>query len=269
MMETNAEVWWGNYAIKIGASAQWEFPRLHIGVQRLAHEWVIAYETTESDNDEGPWRFSYSDLDLDQSQFSSIARYVFRATSEQLTILPLLADRAVVSRPYTQFTVPAGEATTIFVGTPLWFALAGEPGGIVFEIPIRRPSDTWFGPSTREGELAYASRTSGRLNLENITVSPYVAITEVHIHNGSSTPLLVERLNLPVPFLSLFQTEEGNLYTERVTFEQTEGTSLTKFHMEEAHLALKNGAKLIARPRQSPHKGMLVRAFEVLKLQGF
>ena len=268
-METTREGWWGNYTMEVGASAQWEFPRLHIGVQRLAHEWVIAYETTESENDEGPWSFSYGSVDLDQSQYSHIARYVFQTTDEQLTVLPLPADRAVVSRPYMQFTVPAGEETTIFVGTPLWFALAGVPGRHVFDIPIRRPSDTWFGPSTREGELAYASRTYGRLNLENITVSPYVAITQVHIHNSSSTPLLIERLNLPVPFLSLFQTEEGNLFTEGVTFEQTEGTSLTKFHIEEAHWALEEGAKLIALPRQNPHKGMLIRAFGALKQQGF
>ena len=268
-METNPKVWWGNYTMEVGACAQWEFPRLRIAVQRLTHEWVVAYETAESDNDEGPWSFSYSSVDLNQNQFDHIARYVFQTTSEQLTILPLLADRAGVSRPYMQFTVPAGEKTTIFIGTPLWFALAGVPGGQVFEVPLRRPSDTWFGPSTREGELAYASRTYGRLNLENITLSPYLAITQVRIHNDSSAPLLIERLNLPVPFLSLFQTEEGNLFTEGVTFVQTEGTSLTKFHIEEARRVIESEAKLIALPRQNPHKGMLVRAFEVLKLQGF
>jgi hypothetical protein len=268
-MKTNSEVWWGDYLFDSDASVQWEFATLRIAVQRLPHEWLVAYDTFEKENEEDGWHVAYGDFDLTQGQFAHISRYVFQDTTERLTVLPSLADRTVVSRPYTPFTVPAGEATTIYVGTPLWFTMASGSLQDMFEIPIQRPSDTWFGASTQEGELGYASRTYGRLNLENINISPYAAVTEVHIHNGSEESLLVERLNLPVPFLSLFETEEGDLWTEAVTVEQTEGTSLAKFHIKKAPLAAENGAKLIARPRQDPQKGMLIRAFGALKLHGF
>ena len=56
----------------------------------------------------------------------------------------------------------------IYVSTPLWVRVdVHDPPQFLQEIPVIRPSDTWFGPSTREGELGYAGRTHGRLNFEN------------------------------------------------------------------------------------------------------
>lgn len=268
-MKAAAEVWWGSYPFDMGASAQWEFATLRIAAQRLPREWLVAYEPVAGENGEETWRFGYREGGLKQSQFSEVSRYVFQATTEQLAVLPALADRPVVSRPYTPFTVPAGEGATIYVGTPLWFTLAAGSPPAMFEIPIDRPSDTWFGASTLEGELGYASRTYGRLNLENITLSPTVAVTQVHIHNNSREALHIERLNLPVPFLSLFQTGQGDLWTEAVTVQQTEGTSLAKFSIGEVPSTGEKGAQLIAPPRQKPQKGMLIRAFGALKLHGF
>jgi hypothetical protein len=262
--------WWGDFTIETGASAQWEIGPLRIAVQRMPHEWLVAHEQIETTDDQQEWRFAYSDLDLNESNFAQTSRFVYQNTPEKITVLPALADRSVVSRPFTPFTVPADENATIYVTSPLWFTLAtGLPLQKLFETPIQRPSDTWFGSSTLEGETCYASRTYGRLNLENLTIYPHRAITQVHIHNNSTDPLLVERLNLPVPYLSLFHTPEGTLRTETVTVVQTRGTSLAEFNIEKEPPPSTSGAKLIAAPRKDPQKGMLIRAFSVLKLQGF
>lgn len=269
-MEELSNKWWGDFTIEAGATAQWEIGPLRIAVQRLPREWLVAHEQIETPENQQEWRFAYSDLDLNESGFPYVSRFVYQSTPERLTVLPALADRSVVSRPFTPFTVPTGENATIYVSTPLWFTLAtGLPLQTLFEIPIERPSDTWFGSSTQEGETCYASRTYGRLNLENLTVYPHRAITEVHIHNNSTVPLLIERLNLPVPFLSLFHTPENILRTETVTVVQTRGTSLAEFNIDKEPPQSTTGAKLIAAPRQDPQKGMLIRAFSVLKLQGF
>lgn len=262
--------WWGDYTFDLSEGGQWEIGPLRIAVQRLPREWLVAHEEIEATEDPQKWWFVYSSLDLHESDFAHRSRFVFQSTTEQLTVLPALADRSVISRPFTPFTVPADENATIYVSTPVWFTMAtGLPSQTMLEIPIRRPSDSWFGSSTQEGEMCYASRTYSRLNLENLTVYPYRANTQVHIHNNSEDPLLVERLNLPVPYLSLFHAQESILWTESVTVVQTQGTSLAEFNIEKGPPPPATASKLIATPRQDPQKGMLIKAFGVLTLQGF
>lgn len=261
--------WWGEFTIEFGAAVQWEIGPMQLAVQRLPGEWVIVYKTTEMVDDQQKWRVAYSDQDPGEIDADHVARFIGQDSSEQLTVLPALADRSVVSRPFTPFTVPANEKASIYVSTPLWFTLVtGAPGRPLFEIPIQRPSDTWFGPSTREGETCYASRTFGRLHLENLTIYQHRAITQVHINNRAAIPLLVERINLPVPFLSLFHTPHNIFWTETVTMVQTGGVSLAEFHIGKEPPPEAADAALAAKPRRIPQKGMLIRAFSVLKLQG-
>ena len=85
-----------------------------------------------------------------------------------------------------------------------------------------RPSDTWFGPSTLEGELCYESKTAVRFNLDNVPRRPHRAISVVRIRNRTDTQLSLERLKIPLPNLSLFGTEDGQLWTESITLERDE-----------------------------------------------
>lgn len=268
-MAESSDQWWGDYTFDPGASAQWEIGPLQIAVQRLPSEWLVAHEQIETTEGEQEWRFAYIDLNSNESESTHVLRFVYQSTAEVLTVLPALADRSVVSRPYRPFTVPVNESATIYLSTPLWFRLAtGMPSQTLFEIPIQRPSDTWFGPSTQEGETCYASRTHGRLNLENLSASPNWAITQVHINNDSAVPLLIERLNIPVPYLSLFHTQGSILWTEAVTVVQTRSEYLAEFNIGKEPPQSATGAKLITTPRQDPQQGMLIRAFSALKLQG-
>jgi hypothetical protein len=269
-MEESPKEWWGEYIFETGTTAHWEIGPLQIAVQRLPGEWIIAHEQIEVQADSPGWRFSYTNSDLREEKWAQISRFVSQSRMEQLTVRPALADRSVVSRPVTPFTVQADEEVTIFVGTPLWFTCRiGSQEASIFEIPIRRPSDTWFGPSTLEGELCYASRTYGRLNLENITDNPRWAHTQLHIVNRSEAPLLVERISLPVPYLSLYAGTAGVLWTEAVKMSEERDTSLAEFDIEDGPPQVASGAQLVAPPRKHPQKGMLVRAFSVLTLQSF
>jgi hypothetical protein len=262
--------WWGDHTFEVGNTARWEIGPLQVAVQRFPYEWLVAYEYVEMREDRQEWRFSYSDLDLDETELSHVSRYVCQSTTDQLTVLPALADRSVVSRPITPFNVGVGENTTIYISTPLWFTVSTcSPSQMLFEVAIQRPSDTWFGPSTLEGESCYASRTYARLNLENLIALPYRAVTQVHIHNTSTAPLLIERLNVPVTYLSLFQTPDNVIWTETVTVVQERSASLAEFSIEGELPSQAAGAELIAVPRQNAHKGMFIRAFSALKLQGF
>lgn len=269
-MKESLDAWWGDFLIEENATAQWEIGTLRISVQRQASEWLIAHEQIDREESGPGWQVTYPDLDLNESDVPNISRFACRKTTDKLSVLPALADRSIVSRPYTPFSVPVGEDATIYLGTPLWVKFSyGKPLQTLFEIPLKRPSDTWFGSSTIEGEICYASRTYGRLNLENLSGNQPRALTQVHIHNKTTTPLLIERLNVPVPFLSLFCAQDNLLWTETVTMIQNRETSLAEFQIQKKPPPSAINPKLISKPRQASQKGMLIRAFSALKLQGF
>jgi hypothetical protein len=269
-MKKTRDVWWGEFVFEEKTAAQWEIGPLCFTVQRLSSEWLVALEQIDVVESHPEWRFSYRELDLNTSEISNISRFVCQETPEKLTVLPALADRSVVSRPYTPFSVPVDESATIYLSTPLWVTLAfGQPLRTLYEFPLRRPSDTWFGSTTIEGETCYASRTYGRLNLDTLSGYYYRALTEVHIQNNTAVPLLIERINVPVPFLSLFQAQEDLLWTETVTMVQNQESSMAELHIQKEPPPSAINPKLVASPRQKSRKSMLIRAFGGLKIQGF
>jgi hypothetical protein len=260
------ESWWGRFSVDEGQTSQWQIGPLKLAVQRLLNEWQLAYERDEIMIEEANgWQLDQTALDVNSLGYAQTERYTFGQTSSTLWVLPALADRPVVTRPWTPFYVTAGEETVMFVSSPLWVRIAvDDPPKILQEIPIRRPSDTWFGPSTMEGELCYASRTHGRLNFENVALQPQRAIIEVIIRNRADTTLLVERLSLPVPYLSLFETPEGLLWTESVTMVRTRDTGMATFDLVSRPPVQAGQAKLVSEPRQTPSRNMVIRAFGAL-----
>jgi hypothetical protein len=261
--------WWGEYELTSGETAEWNIENLQVVAKHDEYELLIAHRQIEAAEEQPEWQFAYSDLAIEEDVFEQIARFVFQEAPQKVTVLPALADRPVVSRPFVPLIVPAGENATIYVGTPLWFTLtAGPSANTLFEIPIQRPSDTWFGPSTMDGETCYASHTFARLNVENIPVEAEWAITRIHIRNDSDAALQIERLNLPVPYLSLFSTQYGRLITENVTMVQTREGAKAEFSLEKDLSTLPPGVVLVTSPRKIAQKGMLISAFSTLKLPG-
>ena len=134
-----------------------------------------------------------------------------------------MADRSVIARPRTTLSVPPGERARVFVSSPLWVAIiAGSGRTVLRELPAKRLSETWFGGTTLEGELAYALKTSARTQRSEMATAPYRLLTPVVIENRAGDTLLVERLNLPVPFLTIYATEEGEHWSPEVRMVRSE-----------------------------------------------
>lgn len=258
--------WWGKLDVSEGQTIQWEIGSLQLALERLPNEWQLAYEWgDEVDPTTGEWSQKITNTSIDELNYPTVERYVVDQTDEILHIMPALADRPVITRPLKPFFVSPGDRITVYVSSPLWVSIAaGDPPRKLRELPIYRPSDTWFGPSTMEGELCYASRTHGNLNLENVPVHSHRAITQVAVHNQADTQLQIERLNLPVPYLSLFETENGILWTEAVAMVRTRNSDMAAFQVEKGPVEAVTGARLIIDPRQQPSQNMIIRAFGVL-----
>jgi len=253
--DQHGPAWWGRYNLDTKQTALWEIGPLKLAIQRQANEWQIAYEPGMGmgiDPDNAGWQFQPAVPVIDMFDYANVARHATRETAEAVWLRPLLADRSLISRPLTPLYVPAGETAIIFVRSPLWLRIeAGDPPNTLQELPMLRLSDTWFGPSTMEGELCYASRTSARLNLDNLPLGPHHAVTRMTIENRADSQLLVERLNLPVPYLALFEASDGLLWTQEVTMTRSRDTAMADFRIEPNPPERAGAVKRLSEPRQT------------------
>lgn len=137
--------------------------------------------------------------------------------SREIQLMPLLADRFVSARPETPVTIAPGSYAAMYVTTPLWLRVVRLPDrSTLLELPSFRPVDTWLGPATGEGPLGYASRVNGRLNINQLRLSPMRAISKVTLKNSGNAPLLLPRVVIPTPELRLFIDEQGRHWSNEV-----------------------------------------------------
>lgn len=260
--QTKHATWWGQFDIPLGSTATWHIETLGIAINHLENEWQISHRR-DSFDESLVSRVNFSRGDFDSSAYTNTTRHIFRKTTSEIVLKPQLADRTVVTRPAMPINLAPGEEVTLYISTPLWvqFEINEQRGGILDELAIQRFSDTWFGPSTREGELCYASQTSGRTSLESLPVRPSRAITPLIVINKAADKLLIDRIALPVPLLSLFATEAGLLWTQAVTLIREGDGGMAELKLAKEAPKEAKGAERINKPRQQPERGMLVRAF--------
>lgn len=229
-----ARRWWGEFEVPAESWRRWRIGSLALWVQRLDSEWRLAW-CHEPSGDVSEMPEANLPAPEGPPETAKLERVASHRLGERLLVSPRLADRPVVVRPETSFRLAPGGEVELFVGTPLWIHLrTSEPVQQLLDLPSRRLPDSWFGPSTTEGELCYASRTGARLRRENLRPSPRLALTRVHLSNRGDDDLLLERLNLPVPNLALFVGRGERLWTEAVSVERGADAKLAEVRIEPA-----------------------------------
>ena len=256
--------WWGDFRLPVNDSLRWAIGSFALQVLRREKEWLVWHQKTAETvaEDEG-WSLEQN---LCQSMDEGdVQRHVFSRTEELLSIYPRLADRPVVVKAAKPLHIQSGQQIDIYVSTPLWFAVAVHQGKVELqEVPIVRPSDTWFGPSTLAGELCYASTTQGRLYLTDLPQRPHRAISPVKIKNQADKPLLLTQFSLPAPYLSLFDTGQAGLWTEAITLLNDDDTDMAKVAFSDNPPTPHNKAKKIVKARQKKDRNMLLNTFSTL-----
>ena len=253
--------WWGEVTLPIGRVARWRAGPSTVHVERRSSDWRVWH-------DRGADAYAVvaeriRTLDEAPPEGAPALRFSFAETPDTLHVRPRLADRPVVVRPETPLAVPPGETVTLYASTPVWMALKFEvrrtrrgraPASdlaVVAELPSARPTDTWFGPNTREGELCYAVRTAARTEVADLPLRPHRAVTALTVANQATTPLDVQRIAVPMHFLALYVDPEGRLWTDGVRFvrEPDEDTTV------EARPTAPEGGERLAEPRTAPTLG--------------
>jgi hypothetical protein len=211
-------VWWTRHDFILGPKGrQWSLAGLELAAARLPQEWHFWMQrSSKQGEDVHEWQTCEGNTLAETP--ARFMRFVFRQASTHLTLLPRLADRSIVARPISPLFVSSGQETTLYVSSPVWVACYVE--GInepLLDVPVVIPNDTWFGPNPVLGELCYATKVTGRIDLHNVPPRPFRAVTPVQIRNNGSDSMPIERINIPAPYLSVHATESGYLWTPALT----------------------------------------------------
>jgi hypothetical protein len=256
--DTPATTWFGDFTMAPGETRRWRMGPKTLWISRARNEWQV---TAREGTDPLAQGLEVAQPDeMPHGHGLQLARFV-APEGDGFRILPALPDRPVIVRAAEPVLILPGSKVSIYISCPLWVQLwlTGSTVPAV-DAPIYRPSDTWFGSNTMDGEMCYASRTSARQSMSELPVRHHRAILQVRIRNTSSTALELQRLRLPVPQLSLFVAPDGSLWTERLNFERAEDTS-------GAQAVLSNQPPIgvdvtrLTPPRQPMRRSFLVDAF--------
>lgn len=268
--------WWGSYELDEQTGGRWEVGPSTLWLYRASREWRLLYRPTSDRKTLDPMApRSTVTVPLEEAAMTEvleseetsieISRYSFERTEPRIDLQPALADRAVVTRPEHPLHVPSGETVTLYLSTPLWMRVRlPDSDRLLQEFPSHRLSDTWFGRSTTEGELCYATRTTGRLQIERLPHRLHRAITPLRIKNTAKDALLLERVQLPARHLALYRTPGNSLWTQAVRMTRSEGIEGADIQIRSGAPKEATDAELVQEPRDAGKKGLFTSTFSAV-----
>lgn len=220
---------WQQQEVAEDSCFHWRIGPLDLWIERRRGDWLQAWQRLSDPLEPG------FELDVHPPDPESVAiekaRFGSGNTDGGVLLKPVLPDRPVIVRPQLPLSILAGDSMRIFASLPLWICPQLAPSGRKLQsLPVFPPSDTWFGPDTLEGELAYASLSTARSSIEELVRLPHRAICSMRITNESAVVLPVKRLRIPVSLLALHMAQDGSLLTQdlEVLLEKDGSTTETR-----------------------------------------
>lgn len=254
--------WWGSFVLLEGECRRWHIGPLTLWIRRARREWRVAYARSEDPFDASLSVAVPGDDEGELPDDAARLRFGFRRTGDAIQLVPALPDRTLVVKPEVPYHLMPKESARLYISSPLWLRIAvGSEPIPCHEAPIYRPSDTWFGPTNALGSLCYASRTTAQVEWSRLLRLPQRAHSVVSVRNRAASPLLLERLRLPAPNLSLFSSASNLLITEWVMLERDEDGDMAALHLGDGPPREAADAERVSGPRQQAEKGHLLRAF--------
>ena len=255
--------WWGAISVPQNNSYLLSGSTFMLAIEHKAKEWCVHAKINKT-----------KDVQINENEFEEItgafspincgdiSRYIVETNTNNIDIKPSLPNRTVVCRPKSPITLLPGASVVIYLSIPIWISVGvmGKEHTLLKELPTQKLSDTWFGASTREGELCYASQTIGRLDIDKLPFRLQRSVTPLLIENKAHNDLVFERIALPVPSLSLFTTETGQLWTQNVTLTREGDGDFAKLKLG----LPQSNLTFISGPRVDLGHGQLFRAFSAI-----
>ncbi len=252
------------FQLEKGQSLLIEVGPMKLVIHHDNNEWILAYDWDFNDKDDVP-AISYGNSQDFEHIDKNILRFAYHQSTTRLDIKARLADRSVVAKPRIPFYLLARQELWLYVSSPVWLSISiGDESTLLTELPVHRPSDTWFGSNTIEGEVAYSVKTHARLNLEEINTSMHRAITPVRLVNETDQHLFLERISIPAPSLSLFEDQHYHLWSSCITLLKEIDSDTTSMKIESTPPSQAENARLISDPRMSAPANVFVKTMRSL-----
>lgn len=135
---------------------------------------------------------------------------------DRIDLVPAQPDRPVVLRLGAPISLAPSAFLRGWVSLPLWLMIRERDRGVpLAQWPLQPVSDTWVGESPLAGEFGYG--LNGDL-LETPVNESWLLSVPVELRNKDIVPVVVDRLLLPAPHLSVFESKGEGFCTEHVDF---------------------------------------------------
>ncbi|TYK64244.1 hypothetical protein [Colwellia echini] len=250
-------IWWGEFTFNVQQQQSWSVGERAILLKRKATEWNLWNIESDEEGDD----IIVSDgsaFNLDDKV--AAGRFLEQMTTDKIKVYPLLADRTFIARPSSPLTILAGEKTQLFISTPLWFYAETFPGAKpLVDLPFWRPSDSWFGRSTIDGQLCYAKYTTAKTDIDELDLHPHRATTSIMLINNHNKALTINRINVPVNYLHLYSDSKNQLWTSRLTIEVKDDSADVELIIEKKFPSDFDALTFISKPRVLSEHGKLIR----------
>ena len=246
-----------NYRLSIGA--------LELFVTYLPNEWQFHHRYVTDDESKSERKVALSPIKNLPKDNAELTRFIQTNDQHELKFHPRLANRSIVAKPHSPVFLPPKQSVTIFISTPIWLAIHvdGQEQALL-ELATFHLPDTWFGPKPHIGELCYASRFSGRTNLDSLPRRAGRIITPVCIKNNAADNLKLEKISIPSEYLSIYMTENGELWTPTLSVFREVDQKKTVVRIDKALHPVLEKATLISKPRVSDPSGLMSKTIDTL-----
>ena len=273
---TDTSPWWGPVGLDEQTGGEWQVGPSTLWVFRAQRDWRVVHRSRSDAGTADPMaQRSGATVPLDEERMQDVLeaedddlrthRFGVHRTDETVTLRPALADRPVVMRPEHPLAVLPDESVTLYVSTPVWVRIElTESERQLTEVPSHRMSDTWFGATTQTGELCYATRSAGRLRLDQLPRRFHRAVTPLKVRNQAPEPLELERVQLPAPHLALYATPDDALWTDAVTMIHRTEREGAQVQVQEGTPADVDRADRVQEPREHSRGGLITSTFSAV-----
>jgi len=256
----NPKSFWIKYGFTDNQTRIFKAGYAEVYVKHIQNGWLMKSRATEQ---------VFEDLlveEVDDLVDDSDVLHFYTGKSAELIVVPALPDKAVVFRNNKNIKISAGESANLYLRIPLtiqFYFQEVKDGCRLFEMPLQRLSDTWFG-EIDNGETAYSIGSNYNTAFSEVQATDCEAISSVEIINNTSGVLDLQRLILRVEDFSLY-LKNKQLLTDHATIEfkgQEQAGSVNLSIRKEIH-----GEKPVqmAKPRSIGTKNLLRRSFFFIK----
>jgi len=260
IIQMSVQSFWKKYQFAVNQTRLFKAGYSEIYIKHIQNGWLVKSEVVGCASDD------LLVVEVDELVDDPNVLQFYTGNSDELLVVPALPNKAVVFRNNKNIKISAGESSNLYFRIPLtiqFYFQEVKDENCLFEMPLQRLSDTWFG-EIDSGEPAYSIGSNYDNSFADVRATAWESISSVEIINNTSSVLDLQRLILRVEDFSLY-LKNKQLLSDYTTIEfkgQEHAGSVNLGIRKEIH---GEEPLQMAKPRSLESKNLLRRSFFFIK----